>query len=264
MKVDTKRGQLHGQVRPPAGCILALRSRTFIAQGRARRSDIKRHTRLGAEFEGRVTDCSCELPEATPWSLSCDAMMFQLKSGQRFNCVLSGIIGTSVWLSPFPPTTTLYLAFFTPLRAGAVDIATMHFVLCLLTSLFCILQLQSFVPSAFASQYVLILMSFSALCHAWRTKLIHAHTFGSINYQRQSEFVDVLWSGRLNEPYLTAQISSPANSHVLCHQHGGPFSLVRLRARPYSVIWHSPISSRCKYRTFLEEPPFEVESHDRS
>ncbi|KAI1781779.1 hypothetical protein LXA43DRAFT_1054748 [Ganoderma leucocontextum] len=40
--------------------------------------------------------------------------------------------------------------------------------------------------------------------------------------QRQSEFIDDLWSGRLTEPYLAARVSRISNSHALCHSSSGP------------------------------------------
>ncbi|KAM5546324.1 hypothetical protein V8D89_000450 [Ganoderma adspersum] len=81
----------------------------------------------------------------------------------------------------------------------------MNFLLSLLASLCFFLQLQSFVLPALASSHVIS--------------------------QRQSEFVDVLWSGRLNEPYLTAHVSRLSNSHVLCHTPSAPLSLVGVSIR---------------------------------
>ncbi|KAM5545382.1 hypothetical protein V8D89_000995 [Ganoderma adspersum] len=76
------------------------------------------------------------------------------------------------------------------------------FLLALLATWCVILQLQSFVPLAFASSHVVS--------------------------QRQSEFVDVLWSGLLTEPYLTARVSHPSNvnSHALCYAPSGALSIV--------------------------------------
>ncbi|PIL28573.1 hypothetical protein GSI_08614 [Ganoderma sinense ZZ0214-1] len=75
----------------------------------------------------------------------------------------------------------------------------MSLLLSIFASLLCLLHLQVTVPPVLASHVV---------------------------SRRQSEFVDVLWSGRLNEPYLTAHILRAPNSHVLCHSPSGPVSLV--------------------------------------
>ena len=73
----------------------------------------------------------------------------------------------------------------------------------------------------------------------------------SLVSQHQSEFVDVLWPGRLNEPYLTARVSRLSNSHVLCDTPSAPLSLVGICISISIPSRCSRLSSRCGYLHLL-------------
>ena len=94
------------------------------------------------------------------------------------------------------------------------------------------------------------------VCHVVSPSLVPCRTsdvllLSSLVSQHQSEFVDVLWSRRLNEPYLTARVSILSNSHVLCDTPSAPLSLVGICISISVPSRCSRLSSRCEYPHLL-------------